>query len=296
MAAALFTSIYAIIGDAVPERSRANAMGVINAMYMMGMFFGWGIAGGINALTHHPKHFLFVSAAAALLAGLFSFAFFRKRPELNSPHPEVHLEEAEKAVVSALHHAVLLTITFTQNLALTIIAPLMYLYAADPSVKGGLHLDLAQLALLLGAPLLGVAIFSVPLSRMADKIGKVTAVRVAFTVVALTLWIFSVTRKPWLLAVVATVIGVAFSMGVPAWLAILSSLSRSKTRGATLGGYGAVQGIAAVLGPLVGSFVWARTGRLPDIFIASAVMVAFAAVLAWVALPKHLSAGDRLGI
>jgi MFS family permease len=289
MAAVLFTSSYAIIGDAVPERFRANAMGVINAMYMVGLLCGYGIAGSIDRLTNHPRHFLFVSAALALLAGIMAFIFFRQRPELNAPHPEVHREEAEKAVVSVARHLTLLSVTFLQNLALTIIAPFMYLFVVKPEYvpQGGLGLSLGELALLGGAPLLGIAFLAIPLSRMADRIGKLTAVRIAFTIVAATLWIFAATRHVWLLALVAAVIGVAFSMGVPAWLAILSSLTGHKTRGATLGGYGAVQGFAAVLGPLVGSLIWSHFGRLPDVFVASSVLVGIAAVLTWVALPEH---------
>ena len=101
-------------------------------------------------------------------------------------------------------------------------------------------------------PVLGLAIFAIPLSRLADRIGKRNAVRLAFTVVGLTLWIFAFNRHLWALTLVTTVVGIAFSMGVPAWLAILSTLGGSESRGATLGGYGSIQGLAAVLGPIVG--------------------------------------------
>lgn len=292
MAAALFTSIYAIIGDAVPERYRANAMGVINAMYMVGMVTGYAIAGSIDKLTGHPRYFLLFSAGVALLAGIMSYTIFRRRPELNAAHPEVRLEEAEQAAVSVSRHATLLAVTFTQNLALTIIAPSLYIFAVKaPVSQGGLNLALWQLGLLVGAPLIGVALFAIPLSRLADQIGKLTAVRIAFLMVACTLWIFAVTRELWLLSLAATIVGVAFSMGVPAWLAILSSLSGRKTRGATLGGYGAVQGFAAVLGPLVGIVVINHFG-LSKIFVASSVLVGIAALLVWVALPERVRSSE----
>ncbi|HEY3378237.1 MAG TPA: MFS transporter [Armatimonadota bacterium] len=286
MAAALWTSVYAVIGDAVPERFRANAMGFINMMYMLGLLSGYAIAGGIDKMTGQPRMFLLVSAGLVAVAAVAAWLFFRRRPEYNTPHPDVHLEEAEKAAISVSRHSVLLLITFSQNFALTMIAPFMYRYARDSVAKGGLGLTSAQLLLLVGVPVLGVAIFAVPLSRVADRVGKLTAVRVGFTAVAATLWIFSFTRELWVLSLVATVVGVAFSMGVPAWLAILSSLTSSKTRGATLGGYGAVQGIAAVLGPLVsGPFIWGHYGHA-SIFLASALVLAFAALLAWFALPE----------
>lgn len=292
MAATLFTSIYAIIGDAVPERYRANAMGVINAMYMIGLVAGYAIAGSIDQLTGHPRNFLFVSAAVALLAGVTSFFFFRRRTELNAPHDEVHLEDAEKAAISVARHVTLLAVTFSQNLALTIIAPFLYRFAVKATIReGGLGLSPGQLGLLVGAPLLGVALCAIPLSRIADRIGKLTAVRIAFLMVAGTLWVFSVSHQLWLLSLAATIVGIAYSMGVPAWLAILSALSARKRRGATLGGYGAVQGIAAMLGPLVGAYVITHFG-LSRIFVASSVLVGIAALLVWVALPEHTRTGN----
>lgn len=291
MAAAIFTSIYALIGDAVPERLRANAMGVVNAMYMVGLLAGYVAAGTIDAVTGAPRHFLFFSAALAVVAGILSGIYLERNRRFTAPHPEVHLEDAEKAVVSAARHAVLLSVTFAQNLALTIIAPLMYLYTVKKGV-GGLELSLPQLGLLAGLPLLGIAIFAIPLSRVADRIGKLTAVRIAFTAVAATLWIFAVTRELWLLSVAITVVGVAFSMGIPAWLAIISALAGRKTRGVTLGAYGAMQGLASVLGPLVGSLVRAHYG-LREIFVASAIMVAIAAILVWIALPEPGCRVDR---
>lgn len=288
MAAAIFTSVYAIIGDAVPERFRANAMGVINASYMFGLLAGYAVAGTVDSLTKQPRLFLLISTAVAVCAGLLAWLFFRARPELNAPHPEVHREEAGKSGVDFSHHLILLLITFTQNLALTILAPYMYLYAVKKELiaQGGLGLSFSELGILIGGPLLGVAFFAIPLSRLADRIGTYTAVRLAFTVVAATLWVFAVTKSLWLLATAALFVGIAFSMGVPAWLAILSSLAGSKTRGMTLGGYGTVQGVAAVIGPLAGALVWRRFG-LPHLFTASAVLVGIASILAWTALPQR---------
>lgn len=287
VAAAIWPSVYAIVGDSVPERHRANAMGVINMMYMLGLFLGFGLAGGIDKVTNNPRMYLLLSAIMGLLAGITALMYFHWRPQYTAPHPDVHIEEAEKAAISVSRHTILLLITFAQNLALTMVAPFMYRFATDSVASGGLGLSLSGLGLLVGIPVVGVAILAVPLSRIADVIGKFTAVRIAFTVIALTLWVFAVSKALWVLALVATVVGVAFSMGIPAWLAILTSLTGSKTRGTALGGYGTVQGIASVLGPIIaGRFLWGYYGHA-SIFIASSIVLAFAALLTLVALPEH---------
>lgn len=285
MAAALWPSVFALIGDTVPDRYRANAMGVINMMYMLALFAGFGLAGGVLSATGNPRTFFFIGAGILAFAGVATWLFFRARPDLHAPHPEVHLEDAERAVVSVSRHTVLLIITFVQNFAITVLAPLMYRYATDKA-PGGLGFSLPELALLAGVPVVGVALFAIPLSRAADQVGKVAVVRVAFTVVAVCLWLFSVNHSLPVLAIIATLMAVAFSMGIPAWMAILSSLSGTKTRGVTLAGYGTVQGLAAVSGVLVSGVIWDLIGHA-QIFMASAAAVSIAALLTWLALPEH---------
>jgi len=307
MAALMWTSVFAIIGDAVPERARANAMGVINMTYMIGAILGYLFAGGAVLLTQHqhPRWYLFFACAAVAIAGSTAFFVFRRYPKLNVPHPEVHLEDARRPALSIASHIPLYVITFLQTFALTLLAPFIFKYATDSLSSGGLALNGRQLLLLLGAPVLGLAIFAIPLSRLADHIGKRNAVRLAFTVVGLTLWIFAVNRQLWVITSVITVVGIAFSMGVPAWLAILSALGGSESRGATLGGYGTVQGLAAVCGPIVGGFLLDDKGLVPQLrdsightlhgevshfsmlFLVSGIMVLCAAILSWLTIPAH---------
>ncbi|MHB9105482.1 MAG: MFS transporter [Armatimonadota bacterium] len=286
MAAALWPSVYAIVGDSIPERVRANAMGVINMMYMLALFIGGALGLFVFKLTGNPRTFFFFGAALFGVGGLLALLFFRLRPDLNAPHPEAHLEEAACGVVTMARHLTLLTITFTQTFAITALAPFMIRYVTDPISDGGLGFNMAQLALLVGAPVVGVGVFALPLSRLSDALGKLTAVRIAFVGIAVMLWIFSRYQQLPVLALTAMVIGVAFSMGVPAWLAILSSLTGCKSRGMALAGYGTVQGIASVLGPLASGWVWDHVGHR-QIFLLSAIFITVAALLALFALPSE---------
>lgn len=282
MAAALWPSVYALVGDAIPGRKRANAMGVINMMYMLALFIGLALAAILSKQLGNPRLFFFIGASVIGIGGLIAFFFFRANPTLNTPHPDVHREDAESAVVKVSHHVILLTITFTQNFAITLLAPFMFKYATED-----LKFTLPELALLIGMPVVGVGLLALPLSRLGDVLGKLRVVRIAFTGIALALWGFSLAHNLLILALVALVIAVAFSMGIPAWLAIISSLTSSKMRGTTMAGYGTVQGIAAVCGPLVAGVIWDKIGH-PQIFVASAVMITIGALLAWFALPEHL--------
>jgi MFS family permease len=219
-------------------------------------------------------------------AGVLAFIFFRALPQLSVPHPEVHVETAEHVVVSVGHHAALLSITFVQNLGVTLIASYMFRYTTDPVALGGLGFSLNDLGWLVGAPVVGVGLLALPLSRLADSLGKIRAVRLAFTVAAVALWAFSRFQSLPALAITATCLAVAFSIGIPAWLAIISSLATANTRGLTLAGYGTVQGAAAAIGPLIGGVIWDKIGHA-QIFTASALTLTLAAILTWVTLPEH---------
>ncbi|MHB9022853.1 MAG: MFS transporter [Armatimonadota bacterium] len=284
MAAALWPSVYALVGDTIPHRLRANAMGVINMMYMLGLLLGWTVASVIDKTVGQPRLFFFIGAALIGVGGLITAYYARRYPFLNQPHPEVHVEDAEHTVVSISRHTVLLSLTFLINFAITITGAFFYRYLTDE--QHGLGFSLVQLAVIAGVPLIGVAIFALPLSRLGDVIGKVTAVRLAFAVIALCLWGFTLTRALPVLAVITLILGIAFSVGVPAWLAILTSLSVRKTRGVTLAGYGTVQGIAAVLGPLVAGQIWDHANSA-FIFVSSAALMTLATVVSWIALPEH---------
>jgi MFS family permease len=286
MAAALWPSVYALVGDSIPERMRANGMGVINMMYMLALFIGGALGLFAFKLTGNPRMFFFIGAALFGVGGTLALLFFRRRPDLNAPHAEAHLEEAACGVVTLWRHLTLMSITFLQTFAITALAPFMIRYATDSVARGGLGFNLGQLALLVGAPIVGVGIFALPLSRLSDVLGKVTAVRIAFVAIAVMLWIFSQFQQLPVLALTATVIGVAFSMGVPAWLAILSSLTGCKTRGMALAGYGTVQGVASVLGPLASGWVWDHVGHR-QIFLLSASCITVASLLALLALPSE---------
>jgi len=288
MAAALWPSIYALIGDHVPERVRANAMGSINMMYLLALFIGGALGLGLYKATGNPRAFFLLGGALFAAGGALIFTFFRRQPQLQTPPPETQQEEAASAPAPIARHAILLTITFTQTFAITVLAPFMIRYATDPVAAGGLGFNMRQLALLVGAPMVGVGIFALPLSRLSDILGKLTAVRLAFGAIAVMLWVFAFFQQLPVLALTAMVIGVAFSMGIPAWLAILSSLSGRQSRGMTLAGYGAVQGVASVLGPIASGWVWDHIGH-SQIFLLSAASVSLAALLAWTALPRQPS-------
>ena len=282
MAAALWPSVFALLSDRVPWRGRANAMGMINMMYMLALFIGWGLAGVLVARTGNPRLYFSLGAGFFGIGGLIALGALLWRPHLNHPHPDMHLEDAERSMVSALHHVVLLFITFVQNFAITLLAPFMFRYATEY-----LHFSLAQLALLVGVPVVGVGLLALPLSRLSDVLGRVTVVRTAFTTSAVALWMFSAFHTLPALAGSALLLAVGFAMGIPAWLAVISSLSGSKTRGVTMAGYGTVQGMAAVCGPLVAGVIWDRIGH-GYIISASALTITLAALLAWFALPRRL--------
>jgi len=286
MAAALWPSVYALVGDGIPERSRANGMGVINMMYMLALVIGGALGLLAFRISGNPRMFFYYGAALFAVGGILALRFFRMRPELNKPHPEAHLEEAACGVVTLTRHFFLLGITFLQTFAISSLAPFMVRYATDPIARGGLGFSMGQLALLVGIPIAVVGMLALPLSRLSDAIGKLAAVRIAFVAIAVMLWISSQFQQLPVLTFATMVIGVAFSMSVPAWLAILSSLTGCKTRGMALAGYGTIQGIASVFGPLASGWVWDNVGHR-QIFLLSASCITVAALLALFALSSR---------
>jgi len=70
------------------------------------------------------------------------------------------------------------------------------------------------------------------------------------------MWAITVVRAPWELATCGMFLGIGFSLAMPAWLALVSDMASPWTRGAVVGALGTAQGVGAVTGAGVGSYLY----------------------------------------
>ena len=82
----------------------------------------------------------------------------------------------------------------------------------------------------------------------------------------------------------ASVVLLAYTVGGPAWLALVADQSPTDQRGRTMGALTTAQAAGALLGPVMGGHLWDLSHRYP--FIGSAMLLSLAALVALVFLPR----------
>ena len=144
-----------------------------------------------------------------------------------------------------------LMMAFVTFLGIGLIMLYVKVFAADK-----LHLTESEFGNLLLAPALVIALVSVPLGTLGDKIGKARAVRVGIGLCALSLWLLIAYPVKWNLMLMGALNGIGFVMAFPAWMALVSSRCDPKQRGAVVGAVGTAQGIGAIIGAAASGFLY----------------------------------------
>jgi MFS family permease len=259
-AACLWPSVYALIGDTVSPGFRATAMSVANMLYFAAVTLGpWAASTIVGATGSYPVAFrsvtiLFLVAAAVSTWGVGAFlarkpAAFEREPQLASE--PARAESGVNPGVSPATLVAMLAITFAQNFAIIMLAPFLSLYA-----RVVLGVPVGKIGRLYLLPGLVLASLAVPMGRLADAWPRARSVRVALLVSTIGMACVPLAGSLETLMGLAILMGAAYALGMGAWLAVITEIAPEKERGATVGRFGAAQGLGAVMAPLVGGHMW----------------------------------------
>lgn len=320
-AAAIWPTAYALVGDTVPERNRSLAMSVLNVTYMAGIALGPLLGGIISDQTGTQKYVFLV------ISGLFALTFLVALiclPRHERPH---HSEAAEQPSIFHLSYLLyslrtipeMLTMVFCAFFAIGLLIPIVKLYAMDV-----LCLSETAFGMML-VPVAGIlAALAMPLGRLGDKWGKTKAVRSGIAVTALAMWIIAFVR-PWslpleipligqtffgewigsmlqpvhILIFAGALLGLGFLTAMPAWMALLSQLTSSSSRGQVLGAVGMAQGFGAIIGAVLAGYLYSGRVSLNGVdrhvapLFLSAVMLTLTSLLTVVCLRRKEAVGAR---
>jgi MFS transporter, DHA1 family, multidrug resistance protein len=260
-AAMIWPAAFGAMGDAVADHERQQAMSMLNMCYLVGIALALPIGGIVNDLTGVRWGSLIL--AAAVFGGI-AFAIWKLIPLPKRQKPHAHLadEEAEIEVGELIQSAsripaylILAVVTFIGvGFPLTIIK----LFAEH---QFGMR-EAAFGALVFPAAV-AMALFSVPMSRMGERLGRARAVHIGLALCALGMAVIAsgaflpVMRTPLLLAIGGIPVGVGFLLTIPAWLASVSDLN-PKRRSANIGAVMTAQGVGAIIGAPIGAQMYER--------------------------------------
>lgn len=254
-AAALWTTIYAAVADAVPEERRASAMSTLTLSYLGGVAIGPAL-GGWAARRFSLRAPFYLVAGLFVLASLAAM-FLAPRQDRHASHHEQEGEVSLAGFVESLREAPqFLVIAFVVFLGVGLLIPIaplmaMHLFGLDEERFGTLFI----------IPAILMGILAVPLGRLGDRWGPSRSVHMGMATAALALWALALLPKTEALLVLgAAALGLGFVIGLPAWLAVVSGLADPQHRGAMIGAVATAQGLGAFVGVLLGPVLFKAAG------------------------------------
>jgi len=301
--ALVWPTIMALIGEKVPPGDKALAMSAFNLPYLGGLVLGMSAGLEIGHVTGDNRFVFYTSSALLLLAALCvtALALWDRRRSGGRIGPRARVASSETAEAPDLlsrtwwhrlrslrrHRATLLHMLWIfvlVQLAASLLAPILTLYARD-----SLGLTQAGMVQLFIVPGLVAALLSMPLGRMADRLGRDHAIRAGLLLGALGFLLTpAADGHRWLVVGLITVMGVSYVVVMPAWMALTSELAPAHRQGLALGAMNTSQGLGFVMASVLGAALYEYVHPTAPFFTGGGLLLLCAGLCVFlVKAPKH---------
>lgn len=156
---------------------------------------------------------------------------------------------------------------------------------AIPSIIDGLHASLDQILWVLNGYILVYAVLLITAGRFGDMYGPKRMFITGLVIFTLSSAACGFAQSPTQLIIFRVIQGVGGAILTPQSLSIITSIFPPERRGAAFGIWGAVAGVAAVVGPTLGGYLTTQYGW-PSIFYVNVPIGIIAVILAYLLMPE----------
>lgn len=257
-AAMLWPAAFTAVSNAVEDNERQEAMSYLNLCYMVGIAIAFGVGGAANDLTHTKWAGMILAASLFLAVAISVWKFVPQidPSEVRHDRPgETGFSDFKQSLKHIPTYLLLSVVTFAGigfPLAIFKLFPIDQ-FKFSESMIGALVLPCA----------LAMAMASVPMSKFGERIGRSRAVHLGMLLASAGMWLIAsgafipVLRQPWVFAIGGIPLGIGFLLAIPAWMASVSDIN-PQCRGANLGAVMTAQGLGAIIGAPIGSFMYEK--------------------------------------
>lgn len=268
-AAMLWPAMFALVGDGVEDHERQKAMSLLNSCYLTGIAFALPIGGVVNDLfgvyfanssgERSPSLYLaailFASVALTAYKSLPSEKEHRQKRQEIAEHQESGLADFIASARRIPKYLILAVVIFAGiGFPMAIVKVFAeQQFGMSESKFGALAFPAA----------LAMALFSVPMTRYGERIGRSKAVHYGLGLCAVGMlaiasggflwWL----RSPLIVGLGGTAVGFGFLLALPSWLASVSDID-PRRRAAYLGAIMTAQGIGAIIGAPIGAAMYEK--------------------------------------
>lgn len=256
-AAMLWPSMFAEMGHTLDDKDRQQGMSLLNTCYLIGIALAFSVGGMAEDLFRSEAAGLYLAGGLFLVITVCSLLFI-PREEVHDPaalaeHEGFHLKQLI-ASFRAIPVLVFLSIITFAGIGFPMV--IIKLFALDE-----FKLSSTGFGALVLPGAFAMAALGVPMSKVGEKLGPQRAVHIGMGLCAAGLAfislgsIFTFFRAGWALALGGIPVGIGFLLAIPAWMTSVSDLD-PRRRAANIGAIMTSQGLGAIIGAPIGSFLY----------------------------------------
>ena len=282
----------AAMADSSSPQERSKALGMIGAAFGLGFVIGPALAGilsgshaGLQMLQNHGWHLpFFVASGFSLLASCLVLAFLPETLTAEARTQARTRESRGHALMRALERPGMPQILGIALLAMTGFAIMEGTYSLLANARFGLgQREVGFLFMFIG---ILIVLYQGGLVRMvAKRIPERGALLAGLALMACALPFIPYAPWKWPFILVMVPLAWGSGMNTTATSALASQITPADEQGGLFGVLSAMSGVGRILGPLVGTFVFARFGFAASYWVAAGT-VGLALVLA-MTLPRR---------
>ncbi len=255
-AAMLWPAAFSAMGHAVADNERQQAMSLLNLCYMLGIALALPIGGIANDLAGVKWAGLILAAALFVTVTVGTLKLVSKEHETQPAkegHDGFNIRDFIQSCRQIPTYLIIAIVTFAG------IGFPMAIFKLFPIQEFGMSETKIGFLIFPGAIAMGIA--SVPMSRYGETVGRARAVHLGMGLCAMGMALIAVgafvpwMRSPWMLAIGGLPVGIGFLLAIPAWMASVADIDPKK-RGANLGAVMTAQGLGAIIGAPIGSWMY----------------------------------------
>jgi DHA1 family multidrug resistance protein-like MFS transporter len=285
---------YAIVADLSPVDKRGRYFGRVeqasSQAILVGVFVFFTIYTFLDKgsiLTDDGAMHLAWMVSFGLFAALGLYAIWRARslPETGNPQGTEPFWQSFRASWGRLSRPllVLMAIVLLTSAAFQAVSPLVLIFLQERFGASMMELALAYLPMALIW-----AVFPSRMGAIGDRLGRKLPMAAGLLVSGAVILFLPHAPSLLLLAILWAVEALAFTASVPAEEALVADLSGSEQRGESFGLYTFASGLGAVVGPLVGGWLYDQVGHsAPFYFTAALVFVGALLIVLFVREPDR---------
>lgn len=252
-AAAVWPTLIAAVSGSVPREKRTMAMNIMTVTYMGGIAFCFLLGGYVNDRTGSKLSSFYLVSVLFFITAVVAFFLtpHRSKEEVEALEDEKETLKFRDIMQGLKALPDMMVLAFLAFFGIGLLIPIIKLFAMYE-----FHLSETGFGILVLPIALGIGIMSFLAGRLGDRWGKVRSVRLGIGLAAAGMWTVAFSKSEYDLLIASMLLGVGFVLAMPSWLAFVADISAPRLRGTVIGALGTAQGIGAVVGSTMGSYLF----------------------------------------